>query len=251
MVDKIDTHLIYGFHTLKMLLERAPHRLKTIYALQERDDQRMQDLLLLAQTCKIPIKALSRGEIDKRLPNTAHQGIAAECFPPQIHHEDDLITLIDHLKVPALFLILDGVEDPHNLGACFRTADAAGAHAIITPRNHSASLTPSARKVASGAAEIIPLIQVTNLARCLRMLKDLDIRLIGTTMDAPRNLYQTDLNGSIAIVLGSEGKGMRRLTLEECDELISVPMQGLVTSLNVSVTAGVCLYEAMRQRCFT
>jgi 23S rRNA (guanosine2251-2'-O)-methyltransferase len=187
-------------------------------------------------------------QLDKLAKSRKHQGIIAEYNAPKTWGDNELFDLLSELNEPALLLILDGVTDPHNLGACLRTAEAAGVQAVITTKDKAAGLTPVVRKVASGAAEIIPLIQVTNLARTLDTLKDAGIWIIGTSDHATENMYSQDLTGPIAFVMGAEGKGMRRLTEKQCDILANLPMAGEVSSLNISVATGVCLYEAVRQR---
>ena len=177
-----------------------------------------------------------------------HQGVIARGNVPQVKSEAFLDDLLESLEQPPFLLILDGVQDPHNLGACLRTADAAGIHAIIVPKDRSVSLTPTVRKVASGAAQTVPLIQVTNLARTMKLLASHQIWIIGTAGETDATLYQSDLRGSLALVMGTEGKGMRRLTRENCDALVKIPMQGSVESLNVSVATGITLFEAVRQR---
>jgi len=184
--------------------------------------------------------------LSKLAGSHGHQGVAARVEPvAQIHSLDDLL---DSITGPALLLVLDGVTDPHNLGACLRVADGAGAQAVIAPKDHAVGVNATVAKVASGAAETVPYFMVTNLARTLNELKERNIWIIGTAEDAPKTLYQVDLKGPVALVLGAEGEGMRQLTRKTCDELISIPMQGAVESLNVSVASGVCLYEALRQR---
>jgi 23S rRNA (guanosine2251-2'-O)-methyltransferase len=177
-----------------------------------------------------------------------HQGVIAFCQSTESYSEDDLQALLEGLDVPPFLLILDGVQDPHNLGACFRSADAAGVHAIIAPKDKSVGLTAVVSKVASGAAEAVPFVQVTNLARTLEILKEMGIWVYGAAGEAEQTLYQADLRGPIAIVLGSEGEGLRRLTRERCDVLLKIPMHGSVSSLNVSVATGIFLFEALRQR---
>jgi 23S rRNA (guanosine2251-2'-O)-methyltransferase len=184
--------------------------------------------------------------LSKLAGSHGHQGVAALVEP--VTQARSLDELLDDLQGPPLLLVLDGVTDPHNLGACLRVADGAGAHAVIAPKDHAAGINATVAKVASGAAETVPYFMVTNLARTLGELKERNIWVIGTSGDAPRTLYQTDLKGPTALVLGAEGPGMRQLTRKTCDELISIPMQGAVESLNVSVASGVCLYEALRQR---
>jgi 23S rRNA (guanosine2251-2'-O)-methyltransferase len=186
-------------------------------------------------------------ELDRLASGERHQGVCVQMRSAGVLGEGALDDLLEKVKAP-LLLVLDGVQDPHNLGACLRTADAAGVAAVIVPRDRAAGLSPVVRKVASGAAETIPLIQVVNLARTLRWLKEREIWIVGTDDEAPKSLFETSLTGPLALVLGAEGQGLRRLTKENCDALISIPMKGVVESLNVSVATGVVLYEALRQR---
>ena len=182
------------------------------------------------------------------MPDARHQGVVARCRAVTVWQEDDLDQLLDGLSVPPLLLVLDGVQDPHNLGACLRSADAAGVHAVIAPRDRAVGLTPVVRKVASGAAETVPFIQVTNLARTLRTLKDKGLWTVGADAEGDGDVFSADLRGPTVLVMGAEGQGMRRLTREHCDLLVRIPMQGTVESLNVSVATGICLFEAVRQR---
>jgi 23S rRNA (guanosine2251-2'-O)-methyltransferase len=207
-------------------------------------------LIAAAEARGIPVHRLSGRELDRLLPGVRHQGVIAAIEPQETEdrQERDLPAFLEGLETPAFLLVLDGVQDPHNLGACLRTADAAGVHAVIVPRDRAAGITPVVRKVASGAAETVPLFRVTNLARCLRALKQAGVWIHGASDDAGSTLYETDLRGPLAIVLGGEGKGLRRLTRELCDFLVAIPMAGRVESLNVSVAAGVLLFEARRQR---
>ena len=191
---------------------------------------------------------MPRQALDRLVQNGNHQGVIAYCKSASTYSEGDLKELLADLKEPAFLLILDGVQDPHNLGACFRSADAAGVHAIIAPKDRSVGLTASVSKVASGAAETVPFVQVTNLARTLEMLKEMGIWIYGAAGEAEQSLFKTDLKGSIALVLGSEGEGLRRLTRDTCDVLVKIPMHGSVSSLNVSAAAAVFLFEAVRQR---
>lgn len=240
--------LNFGLHTITALLQQAPERIKQLYILQGREDRRIQTIVEEAKAQHIKVQALSRRELDDLVPNGQHQGVIAQCIKTVNYVEHDIPALLDALEEPPFILILDGVQDPHNLGACLRSANAAGVHMVIAPSDHSAGLTPAVRKVASGAAEITPFIQVTNLARTLRELKERGIWLYGTAAENSTSLYQTDLRGAIGIILGAEGKGLRRLTREHCDYLVAIPMQGTVSSLNVSVATGICLFEALRQR---
>ena len=240
--------IIYGLHAVQALLDKQPESVFAIWFDQTRHDKRVQTVFGLAKKAGVTIHKVARGELDDLCGNSQHQGVVAESIASEVWDEARLMTLVGHLQEPALLLILDGVTDPHNLGACLRSADGAGAHAVIAPKDNACSLTGVVRKVASGAAESVPFVQVTNLARTLKKLKDAGIWLVGTTGNADQNLYESDLKGPIGIVMGAEGQGMRRLTAEACDFLVSLPMQGKVDSLNVSVSTGICLYEALRQR---
>lgn len=237
---------IYGLHAVHALISTHPKTLKKLYCLQNRTDPRMQALLDLADQHHIPAQFCSRQELDKKVSGQ-HQGVIAECTEFPHYHESDLEPLLKDCP-QALVLVLDGITDPHNLGACLRSADAAGVNAVILPKDKSASVNPTVRKVASGAAESIPIITVTNLARSLRQLKDAGIWLYGLAGEATESLYETNLTGNIAIVMGAEGSGLRRLTREHCDHLIKIPMYGSVSSLNVSVATGITLFEVVRQR---
>lgn len=243
-----ETTFIFGLHAVEALLKKHPQRINRLNVLSERHDQKIQALLELAQQHKIKIELAGRAALDKVSQHANHQGVIAFCQPVKSYVEHDLPPLLESLTEPAFLLILDGVQDPHNLGACLRSADAAGVHAVIAPKDKSVGLTSAVCKVACGAAETVPFIQVTNLARTLRFLKEQNIWLFGAAGEAEQSLYQTDLKMSLGVVLGAEGAGMRRLTREHCDVLVRVPMQGFVSSLNVSVAAGVFLFEVVRQR---
>ncbi len=240
--------LIYGIHAIQHLLNSKPEQFLELHIQDTHDNKSLLSLASLAKTLGVNVSGVSKKQLDQWLPERNHQGVAAKVRLQPLLTEDDFSTLIDACDKPPLFLILDGVQDPHNLGACLRTADAVGVTAVIIPKDRSASLTPVVRKVASGAAETVPVVQVTNLVRAIEMLKKLGVWIMGTSMQTTQSLYQVDLKGSVAIVLGAEGTGLRRLTEERCDVLMQIPMIGVVESLNVSVAAGVCLYEATRQR---
>lgn len=245
------TELIFGLHSVQAILKTAPQRILTLHLLQGRNDQKLQKILQQAQANQISVNSTSRQKLDEMVQDENHQGVVAVCNPGEIQDEIFLFKLLENLTEPAFLLILDGVTDPHNLGACMRTAEAAGVHAVVAPKDKSAGLTSVARKVACGAAEVLPFVSVTNLARTLKKLQDKGIWLYGTSGDAEKSVYETDLKGSIAILMGAEGDGMRRLTTETCDYLMNIPMAGMVSSLNVSVATGVCLFEAVRQRSLT
>lgn len=240
--------IIYGLHAVSAALTHGRNKPAELWLDAARRDARMQQLIQAAHEAGVPVRRVAQAELDKTVPGARHQGVLAFCGSQPVYSEDDLPFLLERLTEPALLLVLDGVQDPHNLGACLRSADAAGVHAVIVPRDRAVGLTPVARKVASGAAETVPFIQVTNLARTLRGLKDAGIWLIGADGAADASLYAADLRVPLALILGAEGKGMRRLTREHCDTLVRIPMRGTVQSLNVSVATAVCLFEATRQR---
>lgn len=241
--------LIGGMHSVRTALKHGPDSVLDIRVEARRRDRRMRELISLAKEAGVAVLQVSRDELDALLPETNHQGVAARVRTPTAGDEKGLERLLNQLESPPFLLILDGVQDPHNLGACLRSADGAGIHAVIAPKDRSAGLTPTACKVASGAAESVPFFQVTNLARTLKNLREEHrIWLVGTAGEAGETLYESDLKGPLGIVMGGEEKGMRRLTRESCDFLVRLPMAGAVESLNVSVAAGICLFEAVRQR---
>lgn len=240
--------LIYGLHAVQAALEQPVTRVIEIWVLDERDDVRVAAVEQLARDHGIKLHRTDRLTLDEMMPEARHQGCIARCRPMENLSEKDLDSLLDALSEPAFLLILDGVQDPHNLGACIRTAEAAGVHAVIAPKDRASSMTATAIKISSGAAERLPFIQVTNLARLLRELQQRGVWLVGTSGDSETTLYNADLKGPLAVILGAEGKGIRRLTREHCDQVVYIPMQGEAESLNVSVAAGVCLFEAARQR---
>ncbi|WP_127958654.1 23S rRNA (guanosine(2251)-2'-O)-methyltransferase RlmB [Serratia microhaemolytica] len=241
------SEIIYGIHAVTALLQREPQRLLEVFILKGREDRRLQPLLAELDAAGVVIQLANRQWLDDKAEGGVHQGIIARVREGHKLQESDLPDLLAALPMPFL-LVLDGVTDPHNLGACLRSADAAGVNAVIVPRDRAAQLNATAKKVACGAAENIPLISVTNLARTLRLLKQMNIWVVGAAGEAEHTLYQSNMNQPLALVMGAEGEGMRRLTREHCDELISIPMAGSVSSLNVSVATGVCLFEAVRQR---
>jgi 23S rRNA (guanosine2251-2'-O)-methyltransferase len=238
--------VLFGFHAVGVRLKTAPQSIVEIYFEPTRRDARMRQFLERVNEAGVRLIEADGLRLSKLAGSHGHQGVAARVEPvPQIHSLDDLL---DAVTEPPLLLVLDGVTDPHNLGACLRVADGAGVHAVIAPKDHAVGVNATVAKVASGAAETVPYFMVTNLARTLGELKERNIWIIGTAEDAPKTLYQADFKGPVALVLGAEGQGMRQLTRKTCDELISIPMRGAVESLNVSVASGVCLFEAMRQR---
>lgn len=242
-----DSEYVFGVHAVQAMLERSPKRVKGLILTRGRLDGRAQTLSDLAENIGVSIQRLAPEDMDK-LVEGVHQGAIVQVTPSQMWSEEMLDRLLDGLDTPALLLVLDGVTDPHNLGACLRSADAAGAHAVIIPRDRSASLSPVVRKVACGAAETVPLVAVTNLARTLKQLQQRGLWVMGTAGEAEQLIYQVDLKVPSVIVMGAEGSGMRRLTREHCDYLAKLPMAGSVSSLNVSVASGICLFEAVRQR---
>ena len=242
------TGRVFGLHAVRSLLERNPARVSLLLALETRSDARMDEVLSLADKANVPVRRVARQELDERVPGVTHQGVLAETGGAPGLGEHDLPAFIEALDRPPFLLILDSVQDPHNLGACLRSADAAGVDAVIIPKDKSAPLNATVRKVACGAAETIPVVRVTNLARTLRAMRDAGVWIYGAAGEAETSLYDTDLSGPLALVLGGEGKGLRRLTREHCDGLLSIPLAGSVSSLNVSVATGICLFEAQRQR---
>ncbi|NND60192.1 MAG: 23S rRNA (guanosine(2251)-2'-O)-methyltransferase RlmB [Gammaproteobacteria bacterium] len=238
---------IYGIHSVTRLLSARPDRFERLLISAQRDDAAIRLLLASANDNGIAVERCANAELDRLVSGGNHQGVVARLSPAPLLDESGLLSLLDERPTP-LLLILDGVQDPHNLGACLRTAEAAGADAVIIPKDRAVGLTPAVRKVAAGSADFIPLARVTNLARVLGQLTERGIWCYGAAADATTSLYQIDLSGPVCLVLGGEGQGLRRLTRERCDGLFSVPMKGGTESLNVSVTAGVCLFEASRQR---
>ncbi len=256
--------LIFGIHAVKSALnycadsksldaahgeggDIASEQITALYVDRGRKDKRIISIVELAKKKSVKVTFVQRKKLDE-LTSGNHQGVVAQSRAPKVKSESFLDDLLQSLEVPAFLLILDGVQDPHNLGACLRTADAAGVHGIIVPKDRSVSLTPTVRKVACGADQSVPLIQVTNLARTLKLLKSYQIWIVGTAGETDDTIYDSDLSGPLALVMGTEGKGMRRLTRENCDTLVKIPMQGSVESLNVSVATGISLFEAARQR---
>lgn len=239
---------LFGFHAVISRLRHDASSVEEIYVDAQRHDRRMQDLIRAAQEAKVRIIHADDQRLSNMIGAHRHQGVVAKAG--EISLARNLDELLDAIEGPPLLLILDGVTDPHNLGACLRVADGAGAHAVIAPKDRAVGLNATAAKVASGAADTVPYIMVTNLARAMRELKERDIWLTGTSDEADKTVYDLDLTGGSAIVMGAEGEGMRRLTRETCDIVASIPMAGAVESLNVSVASGVCLYEARRQRSF-
>ncbi|MES9945546.1 MAG: 23S rRNA (guanosine(2251)-2'-O)-methyltransferase RlmB [Candidatus Thiodiazotropha sp.] len=242
-----DQTWVLGLHAVKSALQRKDGA-EELLVDSKRQDGRIKEILELAETAGIPCQRIPGRVLDERVHGEKHQGVALRVRQRQTQDEPYLKALLKRLEKQPFLLILDGVQDPHNLGACLRSADGAGVDAIVAPRDRSVALTATVRKVASGAAETVPFIQVSNLARTLKWLKAEGVWLIGTAGEATQTLYEIDLCGALAIVMGGEGKGLRRLTREQCDLLVKLPMAGSVESLNVSVACGISLYEAVRQR---
>ncbi len=246
----MSNEFIYGIHAVKAVLEREPERFIEAYVLKGRQDDRLMPILNDLQVCGVSIQQMTRKTLDDKANGANHQGIIARVKAAKQLNENDIDAILAQHESP-LLLVLDGVTDPHNLGACLRNADAAGVAAIIVPKDRSAPMNATVSKVACGAAEVVPLIRVTNLARTMRALQEQGIWFVGTAGEATHDIYQAKLTGPLAIVMGAEGDGMRRLTRETCDDLIKIPMAGSVSSLNVSVASGICLFEAVRQRLAT
>ncbi len=244
----MENNYICGLHAVLAALRKNPQDVEEVRVSAERADKRITAVVDAARQAGVTIHKTARAELDRLAEGVRHQGAVARLRAVPARREQDFESFLADLPVMPLLLVLDNVQDPHNLGACLRSADAAGAHAVIVPREHSAPLSAVARRAASGAAESIPVFQVVNLARALRQLKEAGVWLAGASQDADSDIFHTDLRRPLALVLGGEGKGLRRLTEEECDMLVRIPMAGTVESLNVSVAAGVCLFEVVRQR---
>jgi len=242
----MSTKVLFGFHAVTVRLKTAPESVAEVHVDATRRDARMRQFIERAQAAGARLVESDDERLTRLAGSARHQGVVARVTPLAPRHSLDEV--LDEVQGPPLVLVLDGVTDPHNLGACLRVADGAGAHAVVAPKDHAVGLNATVAKVASGAAETVPYLMVTNLARSLNEMKERDIRVIGTSDDAERTLYDVDLGGPVALVLGAEGPGLRQLTRKTCDELVRIPMAGAVESLNVSVAAGICLYEARRQR---
>jgi len=240
---------IYGRHAVEAALRADPARVERLWLAEGRRERALDAIARMAAEAGVPVERVPRARLDRLAGDRHHQGVAARYRGPEPRGEGFLDGLLTTLSEPPLLLALDGVEDPRNLGACLRTAEAAGAHAVLAPRDRAVGLTPAAVKAAAGAAERLPFVQVTNLARTLaRLARDYGLRVVGAAADAPASLYEADLRGPLVLVLGAEGRGLRRLTRERCEELVRIPMAGAAESLNVSVAAGILLYEAVRRR---
>ena len=238
--------ILFGFHAVGVRLKTAPKSVLELHVDVTRRDQRMRQFLQKAAEAGTKVSEADDERLQKMCGSSRHQGVVARVDALALSHSID--DTLDAVEGPLLLLVLDGVTDPHNLGACLRVADGAGVHAVVAPKDHAVGLNATVAKVASGAADTVPYFMVTNLARTLGELKERDIRIVGTSDDAEQTLYDLDLTGPIAFVLGAEDSGMRQLTRRHCDVLVRLPMRGAVESLNVSVASGICLYEAVRQR---
>jgi 23S rRNA (guanosine2251-2'-O)-methyltransferase len=242
-----DTETIYGVHAVRVMLERHPERVHSVRIAERREDPRVRAIDELARRHHRPVQRVEVHALKQLLGDVAHQGVAADITPLPPWTEDELLAALQSASAP-LLLALDGVQDPHNLGACLRSADACGALAVIVPRDRAARVTPTVRKVAVGAAETTPVVAVTNLVRTLRLLKHAGLWVVGADAAGDKSAHQADLRGPVVLVLGAEGTGLRHLTRQNCDFLVRLPQLGAVESLNVSVAAGMLLYEAVRQR---
>ena len=241
------TETIYGMHAVRVMLERHPERVHSVRIAEGREDPRVRAIDELARRHHRPVQRVAVHALKRLLGDVAHQGVAADITPLPPWTEDELLAALQSASAP-LLLALDGVQDPHNLGACLRSADACGALAVIVPRDRAARVTPTVRKVAVGAAETTPVVAVTNLVRTLRLLKHAGLWVVGADAAGDKSAHQADLKGPVVLVLGAEGTGLRHLTQQNCDFLVRLPQLGAVESLNVSVAAGMLLYEAVRQR---
>ncbi len=239
---------IFGVHAAQSALDYSPEKINQAWVDQKRQDERLQGLVKGLGQRGINIQKADRKQLDSLSKGANHQGIILEVEMPAMLSENDLKSVVESAKQVPFWLILDHVQDPHNLGACLRTADAAGVQGVIVTKDQAVGITPTVCKVASGAAETVPVYQVTNISRTIAWLKDQGVWVVGAAGEAEKTIYETDVNMPIALVMGAEEKGMRRLTREQCDFLVKIPMQGSVESLNVSVAAGVLIYEVFRQR---
>lgn len=241
------TETIYGLHAVRVMLERHPERVSSVRLAEKRDDPRIRQIDELARRHNRPIQRVDQHALKQQLGDVAHQGVAADITPMPPWTEDDLFDALQTATHP-IILVLDGVQDPHNLGACLRTADACGALAVVVPRDRAAQVNATVRKVAVGAAETTPVVAVTNLVRTLKMLKEAGLWVVGADADGAKLAHEVDLTGGIVLALGAEGTGLRHLTQQTCDWIVRLPQLGAVESLNVSVAAGMLLYETVRQR---
>lgn len=244
----MSTTQLFGIHAVQAALDYSPQKIRRAWVDNQRQDARLKPVVDALQALGIQPEQTERKKLDRLADGKNHQGIIVAVELPAMHNEDDLKQAVMALSESAFYLVLDQVQDPHNLGACLRTADAVGAHGIIIPKDNAASITPTVCKVASGAAETVPVYQVTNLARVLRWMKEQNIWIMGAAGEAEQTIYDMTLDMPLALVMGTEGTGMRQLTRKHCDFLVKIPMAGQVESLNVSVAAGVLMYEVFRQK---
>lgn len=245
----MDKHeYVYGMHAVLRVIKQDSDNVAVVLLDNKRRDERAKEIEAAARAAHVKIERVKAEAFPEDVQQAKHQGVVARVTATTAKSEHDLAALLEQTSTPPLLLVLDGVQDPHNLGACLRSADAAGATAVIVPKDRACGITATVRNVAAGAAETVPVIQVTNLVRCLKDLQQQGVWVYGTSMAADLAYHQADFTGPTAIVMGAEGEGMRRLTAETCDQLISIPMLGAVESLNVSVSSGICLFEALRQR---
>lgn len=240
--------LLCGLQTVLHALRGNHAKVEVVWLNEARSDHRAHEVIDLAKAADIRLERVSRERLDQIAGGVHHQGVVAQCRLPMPRHERDLPAFLEKLNGAPLLLVLDGVQDPHNLGACLRCADGAGVHAVILPQDRAASVTASVRRVASGAAETVPIFRVTNISRALRQFQKAGIWLVGASQEATTSIFEADLTGPLALIMGSEEKGLRRLTKEHCDALVKIPMLGSIASLNVATATSVCLYEALRCR---
>lgn len=241
-------HILFGLHSVLSCLQHQPELIKKIMLSESREDKRAAEISTLATQIGISIEKVDKSTVEKFAQNSQHQGVIAFCKEPRVLDEHDIPLILSAKTGPAFVVVLDGIQDPHNLGACLRSCNAAGVDMVIIPKDKATQITPVVSKVASGAAQVTPIISVTNLARALRLLQDEGIWLYGFAGEATDSLYSTDFTGNIGLIFGSEGTGMRRLTRDHCDGLVKIPMKGTVESLNVSVATGIATFEVLRQR---
>lgn len=241
-------HRIFGLHAARIALEQAPERVAAAWLDGQRHDVKLDELRRQLNVLGVKLRSTNRTQLDSLAENQNHQGIVLEVNLPGELGEDDLWSSLETLTESPFYLVLDHIQDPHNFGACLRAADGAGVHGVVVTKDQSVGVTPTVAKVASGAAETVPIYRVTNLVRVLEGFKERTVWVVGAAGEADRTVYETDLDLPLALVVGGEGKGLRRLTRETCDFLVKLPMKGRVESLNVSVATGILLYEALRQR---
>ncbi len=240
--------LLCGLQTVLQALRGRHSRVEVVWLNETRSDRRADEVIALAEAAGVKLERVPRERLDQIAGGVHHQGVVAQCRLPLPGNEGDLQLFVENINGVPLMLVLDGVQDPHNLGACLRCADGAGVHAVILPQDRAASITASVRRVASGAAETVPIFRVTNISRVLRKLQKAGIWLVGASQEAPTTIFEADLSGPLALIMGGEEKGLRRLTKAHCDALVSIPMLGSVASLNVATATAVCLYQALRCR---